>query len=82
MAYVKSPCKNIPYGNDVYSHFVMFDLVDDSKIGYFDRKCYICPKAGQHRNNTEKNMNVPKTVCDCLLQYRFRKKDVVSALKG
>ena len=23
--YVKSPTKNIPYGNDVYSHFIMFD---------------------------------------------------------
>ena len=50
----------------MYSHFVMFDNVDDSKVGKLDRNCYICPKAGQHRNHTEK-MNAPKTVGDFLM---------------
>jgi glycosyltransferase involved in cell wall biosynthesis len=79
--YVKSPDRNIPYGNDVYSHFVMFDQVDDSKIGTFDRKCYVCPGAGRHRNNTEKNMNVMKTVGEYLMRYEFKKKSVVDAMK-
>lgn len=80
-AYVQSPSKNIPYGNDVYSHFVMFDKVDDSRIGSYDRKCYICPEAGQHRNSTEKNMNVPKAVGDLLMQHEFRKDAVANAIK-
>lgn len=59
----------------------MFDSVDDSKIGSLDRKCYVCPKAGRHRNDTEKIANVPKLVGDMLMQHEFRKKSVVEALK-
>lgn len=71
--YVHASSKNIPHGNDVYSHFVMFDNVDDSKIGALNYKCYICPQPGRHRNNTVKNMNVPKEVGNLLMSHDFRK---------
>jgi len=80
--YVPAPDKNIPYGNDVYSHFVMFDQVDDSKIGRFDRKCYMCPKMGQHHNGMEKKMNVMKMVGDYLMQHDFKKKSVIESIKS
>jgi hypothetical protein len=60
--YVQAPKLNLPRGNDVYPHFVMFDTVDDFKIGKLDYKCYICPKPGRHQNNTLKNLNVPKEI--------------------
>ena len=80
--YVQGVKKNIPQGNDVYSHFVMFDQVDDSKIGALDYKCYICPEPGRHRNSTVKGMNAAKEVGMALMQHRFKKQSVVDAMKN
>ena len=81
-AYVSSPSRNIPHGNDVYAHFVMFDTVEDAHIGEFNRNCYVCPKNGMHRNNTEKNMNVFTTIGEYLMQHDFKKKSVIDSMKS
>lgn len=58
----------------------MFDNVDDSRIGKFNRKCYVFPKSGRHHNGMEKNMNVYKTVGEYLMKHEFRKKSVADVM--
>lgn len=80
--YVPGLFKNLPKGNDVYSHFLMFDMVDDSRIGSFDYNCYIYPKPGKHHNTTAKDINTPVEIGKSLMKYRFRKLNVVNILLG
>lgn len=62
--YVPAPSINISEGNDVYSSFVMFDNVDDAKVGTLDYNCYIYPKPGKHG---KRKMNSAKVVGDFLM---------------
>ena len=78
--YVPGINKNIPLGNDVYSHFIMFDNVPDEKIGELDYNCYIYPKPGRHINNTDKTINIPVEIGKALMNHKFKKSYVVDAL--
>jgi hypothetical protein len=64
---------NIPRGNDVYSHFLMFDKVPGERIGSLDYNCYIYPKPGRHLNNAEKNIDAPKEIGHALMEHTFQK---------
>ena len=78
--YVPAIDKNIPFGNDVYTHFIMFDSVPDEKIGYLDYNCYIYPNPGKHRNNTDKTINVPVEIGKALMTHKFKKQSVITTL--
>lgn len=78
--YIPGLGKNIPFGNDVYSHFIMFDQVPGNKIGFLDYNCYVYPKPGRHWNGQEKNMNVPVELGKALMTHKFRKSIVVDEL--
>jgi len=78
--YVQSLKDNIGCGDDVYPHFVMFDNVDDSRIGTLDYICYVYPKMGFHINNTSRKLNNAKIVGLALMKHRFRKQYVADAL--
>lgn len=78
--YVPGLGKNIPMGNDVYSHFVMFDTVPGDKIGYLDYNCYVYPKAGRHINDSIKSMDVPREIGMGLMSHRFQKQIVIDEI--
>lgn len=80
--YVPALDKNIRVGNDAYSHFVMFDNVDDDKIGEFDQDCYTYPGSSRsgmvnQRGNT---MVFARLIGRALMEHPFRKKSVFDAL--
>ena len=79
-AYEPGLRKNIPLGNDVYSHFLMFDKVPAERIGSLDYNCYVYPKPGRHINGTAKNMNVPCEIGHALMEHKFRKQIVIDEI--
>ena len=79
-AYVYGIEKNIEVANDVYPHFVMYDNVDDSKIGKLDYNCYVYPQYGKHINNTDMKMNIGREIGLALMEHVFRKPEVVEVL--
>lgn len=78
--YVAGIGKNIPFGNDVYSHFIMFDQTPGEKIGYLNYNCYVYPKAGRHINDNAKTMDVPRELGMALMSHRFQKQIVIDEI--
>ena len=75
--YVPGLTKNIAYGNDVYSHFIMFDNINQNKIGELDYNCYVYPKPGKHHNHTDKTIDIPYEIGNALMTHTFKHKCVV-----
>ena len=78
--YVAGIGKNIPFGNDVYSHFIMFDQTPGEKIGYLDYNCYVYPKPGRHINDSAKTMDVPRELGTALMSHKFQKQIVLDEI--
>ena len=64
----------------MYPHFVMFDNVDDDRIGTLDYICYVYPKMGFHLNDTSRRTNSAKIIGHALMKHKFKKQYVVDAL--
>lgn len=78
--YVPGISKNISPGDDVFSHYMMFDNVDNKRMGKLDFNCYEYPKSGRHINNTDKSLNIPKEIGRWLMTHRYKKQEVVESI--
>lgn len=74
--YVHFLDKNI-HCEDVYQHFITVDVVDDDKIGNFNRLCYVVPQAGLHKNTVSLKQNIAREIGLGLMEHVFRKPKVV-----
>lgn len=70
----------ISNGEDIYVHFILFDKVDDDKIGYFDHNCYLYSGDHYHIISTAREQRNKDMVKDGLSKHKFRKKDLENFL--
>ena len=64
----------------MYQHFITVDVVDDDKIGNFNRLCYVVQKPGNHRNAVSLKHNCGREIGLGLMEHVFRKPKVVEIL--
>ena len=71
---------NIRHVDDAYPHYMLWDKVDDEKIGYLDYICYRYPEAGGRMRVSSTQKQIARIIGSEFMNHRFNKQYVINSI--